>query len=81
MESVCDNLVANLERLCADLSTRRYPAASISDALSKVLLLNRSDCLKKVFKSGKEHIPLVIPYHRALPQISTNSFKTLEDPH
>ena len=75
LESVRENFVANLEKLRADLLTRRYPAASISDAFSKVLTLNRSDCLKKVFKHGKDRIPLVIPYHRSLPQISSSIVK------
>ena len=35
LESVRDNFVANLERLRADLITRRYPAASISDAFPR----------------------------------------------
>ena len=71
LESVHANLLANLEKLRADLLSRHYSPASIESAFGKVLQLNRKDCLNKVNKKHNNRIPLVLPYHRSLPKVSS----------
>ena len=84
IESVRENLLSNLERLREDLVNRRYNLESINLGFQRVLNLDRNDCLQKVISKGNNRIPLIIPFHKALPNISnvlTKHWKILVDKH
>ena len=70
LESVREKLYINLEHLRSDLLSRKYDNKVIQNAFEKVLKLTRTDCLKKVTRKENKRIPLVIPYHPGLPNIS-----------
>ena len=75
LESIQTNFLINLEKLRSDLLSRQYSPSSIDSAFSKVLALNRKDCLKKVQRKSNNRIPLVLPYHRSLPKVSSSLLK------
>ena len=70
IESVREKLILNLQKLRCDLIIRKYNPKVIQLAFDRVLALNRLDSLKKVIKKQTDCIPLVIPYHPGLPQVS-----------
>lgn len=82
IESVRENLLKNLELLKIDLVSRHYRIKSIEDSFCKILTLNRSDSLVKKVQKECDRIPLIIPFHKSLPNISkiiVRHYKILRD--
>ena len=70
LESVHEQFLVNLEILRTDLLSRKYSSNSIQLSFDKVLSLNRKKCIEKVSQKENSRIPLVLPFHKALPKVS-----------
>lgn len=71
IESIPEKFKINLENLRRDLLSRKYSPNIIQSAFFKVQNLERENVLQKVEKKQVDRIPLVIPYHPGLPNISS----------